>query len=128
MSQPPSREELKARLSAEQFRVTQERGTEAPYTGQYWNHHEDGSYTCVVCGAVLFQSGTKYDSGCGWPSFFDAENGKVTTRPDTSHGMVRTEILCAQCGSHLGHVFDDGPRPTGQRYCVNSASLDFQKK
>jgi len=124
----PDPAELKARLSSEQFRVTQERGTEAPYTGKYWNHHEDGRYTCIVCNAVLFTSDTKFDSGCGWPSFFNAENGKVATRPDHSHGMERVEIICAGCGAHLGHVFDDGPQPTGQRYCVNSASLDFQAK
>jgi peptide-methionine (R)-S-oxide reductase len=128
VSPRPSQEELKARLSPEQYRVTQERGTEAPYTGQYWNHHEDGRYTCVVCGALLFTSESKFDSGCGWPSFFSADNEHVSTRPDTSHGMERTEILCATCGAHLGHVFDDGPQPTGLRYCVNSASLDFEKK
>ncbi len=120
-----SEEELRQRLSAEEYRVTQQQGTEAPFTGRYWNHKEDGSYTCVVCGDTLFTSATKYDSGCGWPSFFASNEGRVTTRPDHSHGMVRTEILCAGCGAHLGHVFDDGPEPTGVRFCVNSASLGF---
>jgi methionine-R-sulfoxide reductase len=127
-AQRPNQEELKARLSPEQYRVTQERGTEPPFTGKYWNSHEDGRYTCIVCGAFLFSSTTKFDSGCGWPSFFAAEGGHVTTREDLSHGMTRTEILCANCGAHLGHVFEDGPQPTGLRYCVNSASLDFKKK
>jgi peptide-methionine (R)-S-oxide reductase len=120
------REALRQRLTPEQFRVTQEQGTEAPFTGKYWNHKEDGSYHCVVCDAELFASQTKYDSGCGWPSFYEAEPGRVETRLDLSHGMRREEIVCANCGAHLGHVFPDGPQPTGLRYCVNSASLDFE--
>lgn len=121
-----SEEELKQRLSAEEFRVTQQKGTEAPFTGKYWNSKEDGSYACVVCGDTLFTSQTKYDSGCGWPSFFASNEDRIETRTDLSHGMERTEILCRKCGAHLGHVFDDGPEPTGVRFCVNSASLDFK--
>lgn len=124
---PVDKAALKERLSAEQWRVTQEKGTEAPFTGRYWNSKESGDYLCVVCGESLFDADTKYDAGCGWPSFYLAEQGKVETRTDTSHGMVREEIVCAKCGAHLGHVFDDGPKPLGLRYCVNSASLDFEK-
>ena len=120
--------QLRAELTPEQYHVTQEKGTELPFTGQYWNHKDEGTYQCVVCGAPLFTSETKYDSGCGWPSFFAPNDpNRVATQPDTSHGMVRTEITCGNCGAHLGHVFTDGPQPTGERYCVNSASLKFEK-
>ena len=121
----PSDEELRAKLDDEQYHVTQQCGTEPPFTGKYWDHKEAGAYHCVVCGERLFDSATKFDSGTGWPSYFDACGGTIATREDTSHGRVRTEILCAKCDAHLGHVFNDGPPPTGLRYCVNSASLAF---
>jgi peptide-methionine (R)-S-oxide reductase len=125
----PSDEELRKRLSPEQYNVTQEKGTERAFTGKYWNHHEAGAYKCVVCGAELFTSDSKFDSGCGWPSFDKAASDKVVdTGSDTSHGMVRDEIICHNCGAHLGHVFNDGPTATGLRYCVNSASIDFAPK
>ena len=122
-----SEEEWKETLTPEQYRVLRQKGTEYAFTGKYWNHHADGTYSCAGCGQELFGSETKFDSGCGWPSFYDAlDQGSVRFERDTSHGMARTEVLCSNCGGHLGHVFDDGPRPTGQRYCINSASLGFK--
>lgn len=120
--------ELRKRLTPLQYAVTREAATESAFTGAYWDNHDAGRYRCRVCGEVLFDSVEKFDSGCGWPSFSDVvDSARVTTRSDASHGMVRTEVRCANCGSHLGHLFPDGPRPTGLRYCINSASLDFEK-
>jgi peptide-methionine (R)-S-oxide reductase len=122
----PDHDDLRQRLSPEQYHVTQEKGTERPFTGKYWNHHEKGMYHCVVCGEELFTSDSKFDSGCGWPSFYESSSKtNVSKNIDSSHGMVRDEITCTKCGAHLGHVFTDGPKPTGLRYCVNSASIDF---
>lgn len=122
----PSKEELKQRLTPDQWYITQEKGTERAFTGEFWNNHETGRYDCVCCGLPLFISDTKFESGCGWPSFFQAvkkENVKETL--DKSHGMIRTEITCGRCGAHLGHVFNDGPPPTGLRYCLNSGAMRF---
>jgi peptide-methionine (R)-S-oxide reductase len=126
MATRSSREVLREKLTPIQYAVTQDAYTEPPFTGVYWDHHGDGTYRCVVCHEPLFDSATKFESGTGWPSFYDVvERGRVRTREDVSHGMRRTEVLCGNCGAHLGHLFPDGPRPTGARYCINSAALDF---
>jgi peptide-methionine (R)-S-oxide reductase len=121
--------EWKKQLTPEQYHVTREAGTERAFTGKYWNTHDAGMYHCVCCGEPLFDSNTKFDSGTGWPSFYQpADKNSVAEHRDSTYGMVRTEVRCSKCGAHLGHVFEDGPQPTGLRYCMNSASLDLKQK
>ena len=122
-------EEWRKQLDPEQYQVLREKGTERAFTGKYWDMKDDGTYACAGCGQELFTSDTKFDSGCGWPSFYDPKNkDRVEYHEDISYGMHRVEVTCSRCGGHLGHVFPDGPEPTGQRYCINSASLKFEKK
>jgi len=119
-------EEWKQELTPEQYYILRQKGTERAFTGEYTDTEDAGEYKCAACGQVLFESGTKFHSGCGWPSFYATEASKVDEHVDTSHGMRRTEVTCSRCGGHLGHVFPDGPPPTGLRYCINSAAIDFE--
>jgi len=122
-------EEWRKKLTKEQYKVLRNKDTERPFTGEYWDNHEKGNYFCAGCGAPLFDSETKFDSGCGWPSFYKPkEEENIESKTDRSFGMSRMEVLCKKCGGHLGHVFKDGPKPTGLRYCINSISLDFKKE
>lgn len=121
--------EWRAQLDPMDYEVTRHAATERAFTGRYWDHFEDGVYKCVCCGTTLFASSTKFDAGCGWPSYWQPTDDAVIERvTDTSHGMVRVEVRCQNCGAHLGHVFEDGPAPTGDRYCINSAALDFEPR
>jgi peptide-methionine (R)-S-oxide reductase len=121
-----SEQEWRSQLSDEEYRIIRQKGTERPFTGEYWDTDTPGEYHCRACGADLFESTTKFDAGCGWPSFYQpANDGAIEEQRDTTHGMVRVEVMCRRCGAHLGHVFEDGPQPTGLRYCINSASIEL---
>lgn len=129
MSEPLklSENEWRNKLTPIQFNILRQKGTERPFTGEYYNHFESGVYHCAGCDVALFRSDTKFESGCGWPSFFEAATkGSIEYKKDMTYGMIRTEVLCSKCGGHLGHVFDDGPEPTGKRYCINSGAITFQ--